>query len=634
MAERKAAPDKVHDYWVRQWEHRKQYYAPFNDLYGRLIEYALDMDHYKRNYSWNTDARRIQPKGQQLRNLIRHKLSLLCTPPIYIEARPVQPVDDADAAIIAKRVIEQRLEDPKRRYRLVRYRWAESALAGGRGVIAIQYDRNAGGTCFSLRDPRKVMHTPGFLDMHDPLTPDVIEEVPMRKSAVFAMREAGWDVPDDLKADNYKSDDTRGSQMDSSHVDLSAESGGVEPAVGDGTDDDGIVTILKCYARRDPFRQTRVAAVPRDLPPEQYYWTDGAGMRVPMLESPNPPFQGARLVTQDEDARELEKYPDGYLCIIAPFYQGKKPLWQGGWLPEAVNTDVRLRSFPYMDMPGYLHPLRRSGKSDTELNVTMQQLDDMSLRAAWEQMRMAQLIGVIGGRLFKSDLQTPFELTDAPIQLAYTDNALTQAGINWVQAPGMNAALPQFRQMLDRQWSYIGSGDISMPADRSRDIAVGTIEALQRSGDLPVQMHRDIMQAEEAIGFGIVLDYERAYRSDKELVQWVSDEGELQTANVSGADLVDANVLLTASPDSHRIDADVMQAVAQFAGQLSQMPALLAEMAPYAGLPPEAVRGIRRSLKIQEQLQQGQRAMQTLDQIKQQFEQAGGAQMAPQPVTQ
>ena len=632
MAERRAAPEKVHDYWVRQWEHRKRYYQNENDLYGRLIAFSLDMEHYRRNYSFGNTIQRIQPKGQQLYNLIRHKAALLSTPPIYMDARPVQPVADATPALIAKRVIETRLEDPKRRYKIVRHRMVLSALAGGRGTVAIEYDRAAGGTVFRNTDPRLLLHTPGFLDLHDPRTPDVIEVVPMRLSQVRAMRANGWTVPRDLKADNWKHDHPSGVAQESRQIDL-ADEGGFDPSrdIGDGTDDDGIVTIIKCYARKDPFRQSYAARVPRDLPEHMWYWTDEAQMRVPLLDSPEPPFPGARLVTQDEDERELELYSGGYLCIVAPFYQGKKPLFQGTWLPDAVNTDVRLRSFPYMDMAGYLHPLRRAGKCDTELNHSMQVIDNASFRAAWEQMRMAQLIGIIPGNLFKADRRTAFELTDEPIQLAYANDRLSAEGINWVQAPGMNSALPQFRSMLDRQWSYIGSGDIAMPADRSRDVPVGTMEAMQQMGDLPVRIHRDIMQSEEAIAFGVVLDYERAYRSDKELVQWVTDEGELDMANVSGADLVDVNVTLTAAPDMTRMDADRIQAIAQFAGQMQSMPQLMADLAPYAGLPPEAVRSIRKTVAQMMAAQmppQGGGGM-----PPEAMQQAAAAQGAPEPMT-
>lgn len=606
MPERRANPQKVHEYWVRQWEHRSDYYREWNDLYGRLMAFALDMEHYKSNRGFTANSLRIQPKGQQLYNLIRHKMSLLATTPISFDARPIQPIEDADAAMIARRVIEAKLENPVNRYKVNRARMILSALAGGRGCMAFEHDRAAGGTVLRLVDPRFLMHTPGYLDLHDPRTPDVVEVCRMRRSQVRRKKADGWDVPADLRADNWKPDHPNGVAQESHWVDLDDSSGAaMEASVGDGTEDDGIVTILKCYSRRDPFSQTRVAAVPRDLPQDEWYWTDGAQVRVPMMESPEPPFPGARLVTQDEDERELELYSGGYLCIVAPFYQGKKPLWEGTWLPGAVNTDVRLRSFPYMDMVGYLHPLRRAGKCDTELNHTLQVIDNVSLRAAWEQMRAAQLfITMLRGAWTNAQGQQ-FALSDEVIQMVYAnDRVAMEGGIGFHQAPGMNAALPSFRQMLDRQWSFIGSGDISMPADRSRDVPVGTIQALQQQGDLPVQLHRMVLEAEESIGFGLVLDLERAYRSDAEIVQWVTDQGELASASVRGADLVDANVVITASPDWKSLDSDRMQAVAQFAGQMATIPDLMGELAPYAGFPPEGQRAIRRAAAKRDQMAQ------------------------------
>ena len=99
-----------------------------------------------------------------------------------------------------------------------------------------------------------------------------------------------------------------------------------------------------------------------------------------------------------------------------------------------------------------------------------------------------------------------FELTDQPFQIAYTNDAVTGERIKFFQGPGMNSAMPAFRSILNQQWSFIGTGDITMPAERSRDIAVGTIQAMQQSGDLPVQLHRQGLTSDEAIEYGIVLD--------------------------------------------------------------------------------------------------------------------------------
>ena len=354
---------------MRQWHHRRDYYKQENDLYGRLIAFALDQEHYKRNRGFSNDSTTIQPKGQQLLNLIRHKLALLVTTPVSIDARPVQPLQDANAAMVSRRIIEQVVEDPKRRYKSVRHRMVLSGLAGGRGSVAIEWDHSVNGVVLRNMDPRRLFPTPGFLDLHDPRVPDVIEEVPMRLSQVKRM--AGWNVPASLTADNWTPDHPQGASQESKWIDMDGSSEGF-PGVSEGTDDDGIVTVLKCYSRRDPFQQTKqVNLGMRDLPESEWYWTNDAGERVPMMQSPEQPADGFRLVTRDEDQRELELYSSGYLCIIAPFSPTKKPLWEGSWLPDAVNTDVRLRSFPYMDFAPYLHPLRRAGKCDTQLNHSL-----------------------------------------------------------------------------------------------------------------------------------------------------------------------------------------------------------------------------------------------------------------------
>lgn len=587
---------------MRHWRYRKDvYYKQENDLYGRLIAFALDQEHYKRNRGFSNDTTTIQPKGQQLFNLIRHKLSLLVTPPISIEARPTQPVKDADAAIVARRVIEQVLEDPKRRYKSVRHRMVLSGLAGGRGTVAIEWDHAVNGVVLRNADPRLLYPTPGFLDLHDPRVPDVIEEVPMRLSQIKRM--SGWYVPKDLTPDGNVQDFPQGSSQESHRIDMDGSSEMQPKDIDEGVEGDGIVTVLKCYSRRDPFNQTRVATVPMDLPQDRWYWTNDAGERVTMMESPTPPDPSWRLVTKDEDARELELYSGGYLCIVYPYYSGKKIAWEGTWLPDAVNTDVRLRSFPFMDFAPYLHPLRRAGKCDTQLNHSLQLIDNASFRAAWEQMRSAQAIMTVPfGGLYDAQ-KRPFEPTDKPLQIAYYQDRMAADGIGFHQAPGMNAALPQFRTMLDRQWSYMGTGDISMPSERSRDIAVGTIQAMQQSGDLPVQMHRDILSAEESIAFGVILDFERAYRADAQLVQWVTDEGELANVAVTGADLVDVNVTLQAGPDFRQMDADRIQAIAQFAGQMAQFPQLMVALAPMAGLPPEGVRALQQAVAQMQQAQ-------------------------------
>ena len=161
MPERRASQQKKHEYWVREWQHRREVYRSENELYGKLIDFVLDQMHYKRNRSMDNSSQRIQPRGQQLTNLVRHKTALLVTPPLSVEARPVQPMADADAAIVTRRVVEQVVESPRLLYKNTRHRMVLTGIAAGRGVVAIEWDHNVNSVVFRNVDARTFFPVPG-----------------------------------------------------------------------------------------------------------------------------------------------------------------------------------------------------------------------------------------------------------------------------------------------------------------------------------------------------------------------------------------------------------------------------------------------------------------------------------------
>ena len=70
-----ASGKKVHDLMKRRWDHMREYWRPQNDMYGRLLAFCLDLEHYIRNEGFQKDRRRIQPRTQKQLNLIRHKVA-------------------------------------------------------------------------------------------------------------------------------------------------------------------------------------------------------------------------------------------------------------------------------------------------------------------------------------------------------------------------------------------------------------------------------------------------------------------------------------------------------------------------------------------------------------------------------
>jgi hypothetical protein len=590
---------QMHEHCTKNWQWAREYYRPWNDLFGRLLAFCLDLEHYKRETGYTNDRRRIQPKGQQLFNLVRHKLAQLSTAALNLMCSPVQPMMDGTKAEVSKRLIEQTIYDPMRRYKVVRHRMILAALAAGRGATAIEYDPRIG-VCFRNVDPRRLHTCPGYYDLHDPRNPWVIEEVPMRLSAVRAMKSAGWSVPRDLMPDDWKSDYGDGNQQDTSRIQFDGDSN--KPGADEGNDTDGIVTILKCFYRAHPDGSSQPEAPSRALPRDEWHYRSPDGQRIPAgpgledgTEEPPMGMDGMPLplVTENDAEDQFPTAPDGYLCIVAPFYKGQKPLFEDyTWLPGKVNEDVVLSAFPYMQMLGYRHPLRLVGTSDTQLNHSMQVIDNASFRAAWEQMRMAQAIMVFQRGALVDESDRNFVLTDQPIQIAYAKDRMAAEAVQIHQAPGMNAAMPQFRTMLNQQWAYIGSGDIAMPAERSRDIAVGTMQAMQQMGDLPVRLHLEDLGLEESIGFRVVLDYTRAYMTAKQMVTWVADDGDQMYAEVTAEDLAPMNVMVAPPGEKSVLDTERLQAISQFAGQTSQSPELMMALLAETNFSPETKRAL------------------------------------------
>lgn len=204
-------------------------------------------------------------------------------------------------------------------------------------------------------------------------------------------------------------------------------------------------------------------------------------------------------------------------------------------------------------------------------------MDNSSFRSTYEQMSTSGGVLIAQQGALQDSEGKPFKFTSDPLNIAWAKDRLGLEGVNFFQAPGMNAAMPQFRNMIESQWQHIGTGDFAgaLGPDRSKDIAVGTANLLQQTGDLPVQLHAQDLSLQESIGARVALDWCRAYMGDQ-VVSWVTDEGDVAYANVRGSDLVPLNVTVRADKEWRQQDVDKVQATAQLLGMIGKV-----------GLPPQ-----------------------------------------------
>jgi hypothetical protein len=268
-----------------------------------------------------------------------------------------------------------------------------------------------------------------------------------------------------------------------------------------------------------------------------------------------------------------------------------------------LNPLASLPSFPYAELVGYRHPLRRTGISDTELTHTVLMMDNSTTRQAWEQTSMAGGIFIQPPGGLRDSEGNQFRLTSDPINFAYATDLVAKEMVDFKQFPGMSPTMPAFRQMIEEWWQHIGTGDFggSLGPDRSKDIAVGTANLLQQTGDLPVQMHAQDLGLQEAIVATSVLAYCSAYMGDN-VVSWVTDEGEVAYANVRGADLVPLNVTVRADKEWRQQDVDRVQATAQLLGMIGKLalpPMATAALLKDAGLSATVVSALTEAMQQQ-----------------------------------
>jgi len=598
------ASQKLFEKSFARGQHARAFWKPRNDRYGRLLSFCLELQHHKWQPQTPLGGRPMRPTTQRQYNLIRHKVASLCSNKPVFDGHPLKRDSSPEAAEYSRRVVENVFLDPMRGYHETRKRFVISACAGGRGVIGVEWHHRYG-PILGFRDPRKVHIAPGFTYMHDLLNPYVFEELTLRESQLARMP---WDqkVVRDLVPDSDNPDALDGPPMDTSRA--FQRDGWVPETDGDPDDpDDKSVTIWKFHYREDPYADQVAAAREASLPEDQWHFMDDAtGDTQPYSsDNPVPPMSQAtgqpmRLVTHPAESH-YHQNEDGCLCIVAPFGRTKQPLFEGGWTDGAIDPTATLSVFPYGELNPGLHPLRRSGLSDTELTLSLTMLDDATIGQTWEQMNQAGGVMITMAGALQDSQGNQFQFTNRPLSIAYTRDLLAANATKFFQAPGMNPAMPAFRGMIDGEWQFIGTGDFSgnLGADRSKDIAVGTVSLLKQQGDLPLQLTQSDVNLQESLMGRAVLDYCRAYMGDQ-VISWVSDGGSTAfSPMIRGSDLAPMNIVISAEQEWRQQDSDRVQAQAQLLGMIQGLnlpPQAMIAFLKDAGMSAEALGAITESV--------------------------------------
>lgn len=550
---------------------------------------------YKNDAGNTLDRVRTQPKGNEVFNVVRHKTAQIAGPPTYIETWPVDSQDDAEAAKDAKRVLQQVIHDPLKRYRLRRRAMVAGALVASTWYMKAEWVPSIGpfgGMRFSTRSPMQLLPAPGYTDIHDPLCPHLTEWADVPMASITGKR--GWKNTRDLWPDNKGRYETEEDYQKSQGRPRADEQYGPDT-----------VRVAFKWIRADATTDVKPGLRHRVLPDgrqpgeaDERYMQCPCGYRTmdhPRDETGALPLSGGlcplcyesvpqkmspmvRIDAERTDEHML-RYPNGRLIIFAPTQ--RRIFYDGPW-PE------RTRSFPFFQFRAYENPEEYHGQNDAALHWSHQVILNSLRRMGYEQMRTSKRVFIVaGGPDGKGLLDSrgrPFVISDENGFVAYTGGQTTQGMISEFQGQGLPSSFPVYYNIIHGAvQSTLGISDLGLTAANSKDIAASTVRQLTQMGEIPVADHKDVLNEEEGVFLGCVLDIEVEHMDVPKAVRYFGLEGETIIRRLRASDIPNVDVMVTAQPTlrSEQIeDLKVFQQWAQLLPPIRRIAARRLGLAP------------------------------------------------------
>lgn len=585
-------------------------WGPFHKAMGEELDFSLKLAHYEDDNDEGKSARRLKPRGQELFNLIRHKAGQISKAKIHLDVRPVDDQYDPDTADVAKHAMEWELFHPQKGYEDKRDRMVMGALSARMWAIGADFNPALGPfgeIVFRNIDGRDLMWAPGFDSPHDPECPWVIEQFRMRVED--GKNKKGWRNKESLFGDDgtFSKGPTGG--------DASLRPGQTRLAGGNnapelqGSGETEYFTGIRLWERNIKETEAREEAY-RDLDPEEQYMqcgsADGGGcgwrsdtmeqLKLDELPEVHPgmcPECGSDAYRVDAVAVEDQVliYPNGKLTIAAPL---------SGVILHIGDWPYELRTVPVCVFRSYIHPVDPMGQSDTRLNWTMQIAADVTLRLGLEHMMLSKPYQVMPEGA-KDYLGEPWEARDDQGLMIYMGTDAMGQTPHLLQGNGLPPAWNTLHQAIQGVFkANMGTSDMGMTPTQTRDIPVGTIQALIQTGEIPVDHHIEQLRRAESPFFGALFDMIRATYSTARMVRFQNDNKQWDVLTLRGADLPNFDIVVTASPEQSRLAKEEIEALQIFA----QTPAPYREfIAKRLNIPISDVRKIEEAEALEQQKQ-------------------------------
>ena len=555
----------------QSFDDAQKYYRNGHERSRNALDFVFKLKHYKDDKGQTLDRTRVQPKGAELFNTIRHKASEIAGQPTYFECWPVDQIDDPLSAEYSKRVIESVLQDPLKRYRPCKRRMVYGGLVASVWYMKAEWDGKIGpfgDIRFSTLSTMHVLPEPGWQDIHDPCCPRVYE----------------WhDLPIDSIKGKQGWKNTKGLWPDNGGKNLSEDdyAKSLSEWSPDEQDTPDTVRVVFVWDRWDDKTEDKLGVSRRALAPQDRYMAclscGYKTMDVPRETSGELPMQGGMCPvcyqSDPPEERPLERidyeriderylsYPTGRLRIIAPVQRRK--FYDGPW-PD------KMRSFPFFQFRCYENPEEYNGLSDAMLHINDQVILNSLRRMGYEQMRTSKSIIVVAGgpdgRGLLDHRGRPFILSDENGCVAYAQGPTVSNMIQHVQGQGLPAQwTPYYQAILGAFSATQGTSDLGLTPASSKDIAASTVQQLTEMGEIPVKDHLEVINEEEGVFLGVVLDIWKSRVSVPRATRHFGPEGKMIVERLKGTEIPNVDVVVTAQPKMKAAHLEQFKTFAQWA---------------------------------------------------------------------
>lgn len=586
----------------RLWEYAKAYYRPRNDKIERELSFALKLRHYELDSGETRDHRRLRFRGRELYSKLRRKTADIISAPLYIETLPngAEPFN-AELAETAKYALEHDIRDEDKGFEVYAERMVLGGLAARVWCMGVDFDADCGPfgeILFRNVDPTRLFKTPGYQDIWDKRLPWVIEEDDIRLED--ALMQPGWKNTELLYAE-----DSERRHLQGSDVNQTDESGNV--IVKDSGQDigserkSGRLKVLKCWFKYDETtKKQRRTDDAREMHPDEWHlacptcgWASDPSPETP--EAGMCPECGQMAMRAEMAVPEdtVKAYPKGRLVIVAP-NQGVV-LYDGSW-PFAM------RHYPYCEFKCNEHPLEDCGLSDTALDWYPQVASNAAMRRLYDQVMSAPNLIIAGGSVMTDGYGRPFEFTDEPWQVAYFTDPNEANAVRQFAAQPLSGDISSLYNLLQSNMrADMGTADLggAMDQNRSKDIPVGTVNAIVENQNIPTNHHIRSFRRSLAPFFGVIHDIQRETWSVPRWVAFKGPEGMQSAQQMRGSSMPNVKFRITTSPEFKARTKEELQTI-----MFWMQNGASESMATMLGIPPSQARIIK-----QEQEQQRQQAM-------------------------